>query len=202
MTEKESIIKLTFPVKKNFFQIAILAFGILGSLTGMTISAIGLYVLIANGFPLKTVLLIGLFAAFTGGFLFALKNWLWMIGGKEIVSWTKTDIQVTYKNNLFKRNRIYLTGRVRNLRVKTSKTTTVESHMTDTNPWTDVVKKSSLNKSITIVRFQFDYDQSNIRIAEGIEESKANEMLNLLIERKFINQINLADSNQDYIVKL
>jgi hypothetical protein len=171
-------VQIIVPARKNWFVIIFLSAWLCGWFIG-EIFVLNAIIAGSAGSSGGIFLLVWLVAWTVGGFL-AIKSWLWIIKGKEIITVGQGQLSIDRKGALFFKPRVYDLNEVKNIRIQD-----------DRPAFSGFAEKRSDNSmfnSTGIIRF--DYGLRTIKFANGIDEAEAKYILDKLKERRFIMEKN------------
>ncbi len=123
-------------------------------------------------------ILIWLIAWTAGGFL-ALRTWLWMVAGKEIISFDNYELSINKKGALLYSPKVYDLREVKNF---------------DLNPTTSSDNPFGMNSNRGIWNLgnngmlKFDYGLKTIKIAAGIDEAEGRYLLEIIREKNLLKK--------------
>ncbi len=174
-------LSIEIPPKRNWFLIIFMTgwlggwlmgeFAVLGMLSGLFGGGIG------ESFG-------GFFALFwliawTAGGFFAIRSWLWMIAGKEIISFDRNELKISKKAALLYSPKTYDLKEVKNF----SLNPTLSSNS---------VFGANYNKDFWSLGsngiFKFDYGYKTIMIANGLDEAEGRHILEKIKAKNLIKE--------------
>lgn len=151
-------LRITIPVKKNYFVILFLGFWLCGWVAG-EVSALTELI---NGKGAADGFLFFWLCAWTVGGIFAISTWLWNFKGKEIIIFTGVELQHIRQVAGLRWSKEYELASVRNLRGQAQMSSIIGSR----NPmdfW-----------GLTGGSISFDYGHSTHRFGAQLDEAEAN----------------------------
>ena len=170
--------KIEIPAKKNWFMIIFMT-GWLGGWVMGELFALGAVTgFLGDSFESagSFFILFWLIAWTSGGF-FAIRTWLWMIAGKEILSFNRNELIIQKKGAFLVSPKTYDLREIKNFQINSiSSSNSFFGNNSNRNMWNiggDGVLK-------------FDYGLKTIQIASGIDEAEGKYLLGKIKSKLFI----------------
>jgi hypothetical protein len=168
--DSENELQIRIPTKKNWFIILFIGAWLGGWFLGeCTVISILTGISGINAGPANFFLFFWLCGWSVGGF-FAIKTFIWLIKGVEIIIVDKEKITLNKKGLLFNKPKIYDRNEIKNLRVSSNE------NDNSSNFWNTNRKNNLLATNEGIIRF--DYGLKTIKFANGIDEIEGQFLLN------------------------
>lgn len=173
-------VQISIPAKKNWFVILFLAFWLCGWAAG----EIFVTSVLINGFTSSDedsaggggIFMLVWLALWTFGGFTAIRLWIWMLRGKEILTFERGTLLVQKVGYLFGKDKEYDIKEMKKLRAQD-------------------VSFNQARRSSRGIGFMgviaFDYGMKTIRIGEGIDEAEGNYLIEKLVEKKILKEENL-----------
>ena len=169
-------VKISIPVKRNWFLIIFLSFWLCGWLAGEIFASKSAFGLGGAGVA-DAFLLIWLVGWSVGGF-FAVRTWLWNLIGNEIILAEQGVLTIDKKGVLFYQPKTYDLNEAKNFRAEeTYMENSFFGSKRTTNFW-------NMDSNGTI---KFDYGLQTIKFGNNLYEAEANYILQKLRSKKIIN---------------
>lgn len=168
------------PSKKNWLIIAFMTFWLCGWLLGeLTVISIltGSYFESDTGTS-SAFLIIWLIGWTIGGF-FAIRSYRWMIIGKELITFTKTELHVQKRGLLFSNPKSYDIKEVKYFIVNPNQAHALYGSLQTLN-WLNPQTHGS---------FKFDYGLKTIQFAQGLDEAEAKYLLSKIESKEFLLEV-------------
>jgi hypothetical protein len=169
------------PSRKNWltiiFLIALLGAWLLGEIIALVIVVGNLGRGNAEGFA-SLFLLFWLLIWTAVGFFF-IRTVVWMIAGKEIISFSKIELKIRKKALMFSKPEIYDIREVKNFSINTKDS--IDNHLgsfSGTKVW-------NLNNPEA---FKFDYGIKTVRLVKGIDEAEAKYLLDKIQKKNLLRE--------------
>ena len=179
VTETIRGVVIEIPVKRNWFVIlffcAWLGGWLLGELFALS-TVLGIDASFSN--PATLFMIVWLVAWSVGG-LFAIRIVIWMIMGKEIISFEDGVLKVERKGALFSSPKQFDMREVKNFSVNTVSEVDMFMGFSPKKRFLSIGDSGAL---------KFDYGLKTIRVASGIDEAEAKYLLNMLISKQIVKE--------------
>ena len=166
---------IEIPPKRNYFIIAFLSFWLCGWLMG-ELFALGALTGLFNEMGGAGMFLFVWLAGWTLGGLFAIRTWLYMVAGKEVLTFERGILHVTKKMALFHKPKTYSLKDAENFAVNTADSAN--------DFWSG--RQNQLFNLGSFGTLKFDYGLKTIKIAGGIDEAEGRYILKKLIDKGFV----------------
>ncbi len=171
---------IEIPVKRHFFVIVFLAAWLGGWAIGEYFALtqiLGLGDSNLEGFALGFIIfwLIG----WTIGGFFAIRTWLWMLTGKEVITFDSSELVIRNNGALFSKPKVYDIKQVKNI--------TVEPIILKMNSDGKSSAKSFFKIGNSGI-FKFDYGSQTVRFGDCLDEAEGKKLLQLILDSKLLKQ--------------
>jgi len=174
-------LSIEIPPKRNWFVIIFLTGWLGGWLIG-ELFAFGFLIGVFGGKEgnnLGSLFILFWLIAWTAGGFFAIRTWLWMIAGIEIISFDNNELTIQKKAAILYPPKIYDLGEVKNFSLNPS-------------PTTDSYFGMNSNKDLWNLGsngvFKFDYGYKTIKIGNGIDEAEGRFILEKIKAKNLIKE--------------
>lgn len=173
--ESHDKIQVIIPVKKNWFVAAF--FGLW--LCGWAVGEITALTMIANGFMDGNIFLLLFmliwFTAWTAGGIFALRTIIWIISGKEIITFSGNTLTTYKKGLLFSKPKTYDTNSIINIRIR---------------EYNDGWGASLFQRKPIIAPgiIHFSYGMKTIKMGSGIDYPEAEQILKTIKSKGYLRE--------------
>ncbi len=170
---------IEIPAKRNWFVVIFLTAWLGGWVMGELFAIAAL-----TGFLGDTVEIAGSFfilfwlIGWTVGGYFAIRTWLWMIAGKEIISFDNNELRITKKGALLYSPKVYDLREVKNFALNPNTNADFSFGIFSKNGrwWPE-------NNGI----FKFDYGLKTIKIANDLDEAEGRFILEKIKEKNLLH---------------
>lgn len=173
-------LEIAIPSKKNWFIIIFMGAWLGGWFMGEAF-AIGALTGLFGDNPAGLFILFWLVAWTAGGF-FALRTFLWMIAGKELLLFERGHLTIDKKGALLVKSRTYDLRELKNIRIS--------DNGSGNGVWG--YQQNSFISLGTNGTIKFDYGLKTVRIADGIDEAEAKFIIEKLKEKRILDENNYA----------
>jgi hypothetical protein len=171
-------LSIEIPAKRNWFAIifltAWLGGWLIGELFALGFLISGIIGKIGDSFG-SLFILFWLIGWTVGGF-FAIRSWLWMVAGKEILSFESNELRIEKKAALLYSPKIYDLTEVKNFALNPNTNSDNLFGMSSKDVW------NLSNNGI----FKFDYGLKTIKIANGLDEAEGRFILEKIKAKNLI----------------
>ncbi len=182
-------INIEIPVKRNMFVFLFLSFWLCAWLFGELMVLVMLLATVMH-VSIDGIENVGLlsfdflflsiwFLGWTVGGLFALKNWLWLFKGKEIIQLDREELSIDTKFSMFSPKKSYYTKEIKNLQI---------NQQSNSFPFFGAVSNLSMIGSKNFGAIKFDYGFKTIHFAAGLDEAEARYILEKINNKGFIKE--------------
>jgi len=169
---------IEIPPKRNWFVIIFLT-GWLGGWFVGELFALGVVTgSFGDGFQYAgSVFILFWLIAWTAGGFFAIRTWLWMIAGREIINFDNNELRIDKKGALLYSPKVYDLREVKNFELSPNSNPAGFFGM---NSNKDILSLGSNGI------FKFDYGFKTIKIANGLDEAEGRFILEKIREKNLI----------------
>ncbi len=178
---------IEIPVKRNIFVFLFLSFWLCMWLFGelsVLVMLLGAVLHFSVGgldsfgvLSFEYIFLSFWFVAWTFGGFFALKSWIWMFKGKEIIKINREELSIAKKYSIFSPDKSYDIKEIKNIQLNTS----ISSF-----PFLGNLSNFSFPGMATTGSLKFDYGFKTILFASGLDEAEAKYLLEKINDKGFI----------------
>ena len=175
--------KLTIeiPAKRNWFGILFLPVWLIGWLMGFLAVIAVLVGVIGNedGTGAPPLFLLFWLVAWTAGGLFALRTLVWMLVGKEVITFDQDVLTVEKKNMLFSGSKVYAISEIENLATDPG------------NPFNNLpfpMKGMNMGSFGKFGVLKFDYGMKTVKMAGDLDEAEGRHLLKIIRERGYLDR--------------
>lgn len=179
VSENWQELRVLIPVRRDWFALVFISFWLAGWALG-EVMVLGL--LLSGRTGPATLFLLAWLGCWTWGGAWALFNWCWNAGGREVTVIRGDTFSVRYEAFGMGKTWEFDAGAVRNLRV-------VQDGMMHAPSWmpaffqTHQARRGVLPNGIWSGPLAFDYGAKTYRFGAGIDEAEARDVLPLLLAR-------------------
>jgi hypothetical protein len=168
---------VTIPTKKNWFLLVFITVWLCGWAIGW-LSATGTLTF-SGGTDVDAFLAVWLTLWTIGGF-FIINFYVWMLLGKEVITFNKNTITRARKGQLFFRDKTYDVREVKSIRIKEP----------EADSGFGMFQRQSFSAIVKAGTIHFSYGLQTVKIAAGIDEPEAKLILAKLVEKQYLTEAN------------
>lgn len=182
VTDNFDHLEIAIPAKKNGFIVLFLGFWLCGWVFG-EVTAITSLLPGSNGAP--HLFMIVWLGGWTVGGIFALRIFLWLLFGKEMITAGQGTITVSRKYALFNKPKTYDLKECKNFRTED------EGDMFAWNGFGQR-RRSNINNFSDQGTIRFDYGMKTVKFGAGLDVVEADHLLQKLKDKKILTANNFA----------